>query len=56
MDALKDAWKKLLKTKKTGYIEYRSAQKEMREIVSVKANIDYLFGIAVQEKNKEMER
>ena len=56
MDALKAEWRRLASKKKSGYAEYRAAQKKMREAVTVKANIDCLLGIADREKNKEIER
>jgi len=56
MDALKGEWQTLTAAKKTGYSDYRAAQKDMREVVAVKANIDHLLGIVGREKNKEMER
>ena len=56
MDALKAEWQTLAAAKKSGYSEYRDAQKDMREIISVKANIDHLLGITGAEKNKDMER
>ena len=56
MDALKAEWQTLSAEKKSGYTDYRAAQKDMREVVAVKANIDYLLGITDGRKNKEMER
>jgi len=56
MDALKAEWQVLTAAKKTGYADYRAAQKDMREIVAVKANIDHLLGLTGREKHKEMER
>jgi len=56
MDALKAEWQTLKTAKKSEYSEYRDAQKDMREVVAVKANIDHLLGIVVSDKNKEMER
>jgi hypothetical protein len=56
MDALKAEWQELKTAKKSGYANYRAAQKDMREVVAVKANIDHLLGLAGREKNKEMER
>ena len=56
MDALKTEWKDLTAAKKSEYAEYRDAQKDMREVVAVKANIDHLLGITGREKNKDMER
>jgi hypothetical protein len=56
MDALKAEWQTLTAAKKTGYADYRAAQKDMREVVAVKANIDHLLGIVGRAKNKEQER
>ena len=56
MDALKTEWQTLTAAKKSEYTEYRAAQKDMREVVAVKANIDHLLGIVGREINKEMER
>jgi len=56
MDALKTEWQTLTAAKKSGYTDYRAAQKDMREVVAVKANIDYLLGVTDGRKNKEMER
>ena len=55
MDVLKAEWKDLTSVKKSGYTKYREAQKEMREVVAVRANIDHLLGLTEQSKNKEME-
>ena len=56
MDALKAEWQTLTAAKKSGYADYRAAQKDMREVIAVKANIDHLLGILGKDKNKEMER
>jgi hypothetical protein len=56
MDALKTEWQDLTAAKKSGYRDYRAAEKDMREVVAVKANIDYLLGLTGREQNKEMER
>jgi len=56
MDTLKTEWKELTTEKKALYGQYRTAQKEMREIVAVKANVDYLLGHSDGQKNKEQER
>lgn len=56
MDALKTEWQSLTAAKKSGYTEYRAAQKDMREVIAVKANIDHLLGITGREINKETER
>ncbi|MDR1532077.1 MAG: hypothetical protein LBS62_07825, partial [Clostridiales bacterium] len=45
MDTLKAEWQTLAAAQKSGCAEYRAAQKDMREAVAVKANIDHLLGI-----------
>jgi len=56
IDSLKAEWESLKTARKSGYSEYRSARKEMREVITVKGNIDYLFGISNRGKNMEVER
>ena len=56
METLKAQWQTLSKAKKSGYSEYREAQRDMREVIAVKSNIDYLLGLTSREKNNEMER
>ena len=56
MDALKEEWQELKTARKSQYPEYRAAQKDMREVVAVKSNIDHLLGIADKGRNKELER
>ena len=56
MDALKKSRRELADKKKALYAEYRAAQREMREAVAVKANIDHLLGHADGQKNKAQER
>ena len=56
MDTLKSEWQSLKSTRKTDYSEYRIAQKEMREVIAVKANIDYLLGLSEHTKDKQIER
>ena len=56
MDMLKAEWQTLTADKKSGYAEYRAAQKDMREVVAVKANIDHLLGIVGRDNNKDIER
>jgi len=56
MDTLKTEWQTLTAEKKSGYAEYRAAQKDMCEVVAVKANIDHLLGIVGRDNNKDMER
>ena len=55
METLKAEWQTLKVARKSGYIEYRAAQKDMREIVAVKANIDHLLSITGRGKDKEQE-
>lgn len=56
MDALKAESQKLAAEKKSLYAQYRAVQKDMREVVAVKGNVDHLLGITTPEKNKEMTR
>lgn len=56
MNKLKAEGRELSARKKAAYGEYRAARKDMQEIVTVKANIDHLFGLTDAQKNKEMER
>lgn len=56
MDALKAEWQKLTARKKALYAEYRAAQKEMREVVAVKGNVDHLLGVTSGQKDREAER
>ena len=44
MEVLKKKRRELAEEKKKLYAEYRQAQKEMREAVTVKTNVDYLLG------------
>jgi hypothetical protein len=56
MDALKTEWQTLTAAKKSGYADYRAAQKDMREVIAAKGAIDHLLGIVGRDKTKEMER
>jgi len=56
MDALKAEAKQLSADKKALYSQYRTTQKDMREAVAIKSNIDHLLGITDRRENKEMER
>jgi len=56
MDTLKEDFQKLAANKKAAYRDYRTAKKDMQEVVTVKANIDHLLGLTDAQKNKEMER
>ena len=56
MEKQKEEGRRLAAEKKELYAEYREARKDMREVTTAKANIDYLLGLTGQEKNKEQER
>jgi hypothetical protein len=56
MDALKQERQKLTDEKKAALADYKKARAEMREVVTVKANIDRLLEVTGGGKNKEMER
>ena len=56
MDALKAEWERLSAEKREGYRAYRAAQKDMRDVVAVKHNIDALLGHSGRSQNKEQAR
>lgn len=56
MEALKQERQKLVEEKRAAYADYKKAKAEMREVVTVKANIDRLLEVTGGGKNKEMER
>lgn len=56
METLKNEWRELTAKKKAAYTEYRAAKDKMREVLTVKANIDALLGDTQREQNKEQER
>ena len=56
MDALKKQRRELADKKKALYAEYRQAQRDMREAVAVKANIDHLLGLTDGRTDKEQTR
>ena len=56
MDTLKAEWQELTAAKREGYRDYRTAQKDMREVIAVKANIDHLLGLTDVQKNNERAR
>ena len=56
MDALKKSRRELVEKKKALYAEYREAQRDMREAVAAKANIDHLLGLTDGRENKAQER
>ena len=56
IEALKKSRRELAGQKKELYAEYREAQRQMREAVAIKANIDHLLGITDERENKAQER
>ena len=56
MDVLKEQRRKMAAQKKALYTEYRAAQRDMREAVAVKTNIDHLIGATGGRDHKEQER
>ncbi len=56
MEEQKKSRRALTERKKVLYAEYRKAQREMREAVAVKANIDQLLGMADRREKKAQER
>lgn len=56
IEALKKSRRELAGQKKALYAEYREAQRQMREAVAIKANIDHLLGITDERENKAQER
>lgn len=56
MDALKKSRAELTAQRKELREQYRAAQREMREFVTVKGNIDHLIGATGGRENKEQER
>lgn len=53
--SLQAEYAKLLDEKKKAYGEYRQSRDEMRELLTVKANVDRLLGTEEQEAEKEKE-
>ena len=56
MDALKAERKKLTAERRDTLQQYKEAKADMREIVTIKANIDRLLAVTGDSRNKEMER
>ena len=56
MEKLKQARRELAERKKALTAQYRSAQKEMRELVAVKGNIDHLLHVTDEREDKEQAR
>ena len=56
MDALKKSRREMAEKKKALYADYREAQRQMRELVAVKGNVDHLLGLTDGRENKAQER
>lgn len=56
MDDMKKSRRELAEKRKALYADYRDVQREMREAVAVKANIDHLLGVTDGRENKAQER
>ena len=56
MDDMKKSRRELAEKRKALYADYRDAQREMREAVAVKTNIDHLLGVTDGRENKAQER
>lgn len=56
MAKLKEERRKLAAEKKALYTEYHVAQRDMREALAIKTNIDHLLGITVPGRDKEQAR
>ena len=56
MAELKKSRQELAEKKKELYPQYRAAQRDMRELVAVKGNIDHLLSVTGGRENKEQER
>jgi len=56
METLKAEWQNLVAMKKAELVEYRTSQKQMREVVIVKANIDTLLGNSECKRSRKLER
>ena len=56
MAKLKEERRKLAAEKKTLYAEYHATQRDMREALAVKTNIDHLLGSTAPGRDKEQAR
>lgn len=56
MADLKEERAKLAAEKKALYADYRQAQQDMRELVTIKGNIDQLYAVTAQRNDKEQVR
>ncbi|WP_353095662.1 hypothetical protein [Tissierella praeacuta] len=53
INALQREYLELLSEKKKAYAKYHSAKKEMKNVLTAKANVDRLLGEDISEKEKE---
>ena len=56
MEKLKQQRRELAEKKKALYTDYRQAQRDMRELVAVKGNVDHLLGVTDRRDDKEQAR
>ena len=56
MEELKRSRRELAEKKKALHAEYRQAQRDMRELVTVKGNVDHLLGVTGGRDDKEQAR
>lgn len=56
MRSLQTEYAALLSGKKAVYGEYRKARDEMKELLTIKANVDRLMGYEDKEKERETEK
>jgi hypothetical protein len=54
--SLQEEYAKLLSEKKAAYADYRRLRDEMRELLTVKSNVDRILGEGVPETEKEKEQ
>ncbi len=54
--SLQDEYARLLNEKKAAYPDMKKARDEMRELLTVKSNVDRMLGLDESEKEKEKEQ
>ena len=54
--SLQEEYAKLLSEKKSAYADYRRLRDEMRELLTVKSNVDQMLGDDAHETEKEKEQ
>ncbi len=54
--SLQSEYAKLLSGKKSAYAEYRKVRADMKELLTVKANVDQLLGRTEKEAEKQVEK